>query len=151
LFNWGGAPFAPRCGDGVKQTIFVTPRNWSGRGRALRIFKFSQKFPLTKPNDGLLCHRMNTHTTTTTEEKVTAAHAEKFGAAAEKLQAVRGFYEVRGLHNRGLVGDCALVTAHSNAARAVAAAALGSVSTPAKTDAARRNGKKGGRPPKFHV
>lgn len=49
---------------------------------------------------------------------VKAAHAQTFPPAAQHLQAVRDFYEIRGHHNRGRIGDCALVTAHKNALKA---------------------------------
>ena len=49
---------------------------------------------------------------------VEAAHRAHFAPEANKLQAVQSFFEIRGLHNRGQVGDCALRTAHRNAAKA---------------------------------
>jgi hypothetical protein len=59
---------------------------------------------------------MNTDTELAAD--VEAAHRAQFAPEANKLQAVRSFFETRGLHNRGQVGDCALRTAHRNAVRA---------------------------------
>jgi hypothetical protein len=59
---------------------------------------------------------MNTDTELAAD--VEAAHRAQFAPEANKLQAVQSFFEIRGLHNRGQVGDCALRTAHRNAVRA---------------------------------
>lgn len=50
---------------------------------------------------------------------VRAAHAAKFDTAANQLREVQNFYELRGLHNRGKIGDCLLRTAHKNALAAI--------------------------------
>jgi hypothetical protein len=61
---------------------------------------------------------MNTDIQNELAADVEAAHRAQFAPEANKLQAVRSFFETRGLHNRGQVGDCALRTAHRNAVRA---------------------------------
>jgi general stress protein YciG len=54
--------------------------------------------------------------------EIAAADSHRFRAEDEKHQAVRAFYEMRGLHQRGRIGDCALAAAFRNA---VAAASEG--------------------------
>ena len=49
---------------------------------------------------------------------VDAAYGAKFAPETNKLKAVQSFFEIRGLHNRGQVGDCALRTAHRSAVKA---------------------------------
>jgi hypothetical protein len=61
---------------------------------------------------------MNTDIQNELAADVEAAHRAQFAPEANKLQAVQSFFEIRGLHNRGQVGDCALRTAHRNAVRA---------------------------------
>lgn len=51
---------------------------------------------------------------------VRVAHAAKFDTTANQLREVQNFYEIRGLHNRGKIGDCLLRTSHKNALGAIA-------------------------------
>ena len=50
---------------------------------------------------------------------VEAAYQAKFSPDDNKLREVQSFFEIRGLHTRGKMGDCALRTAHRNALAAV--------------------------------
>lgn len=50
---------------------------------------------------------------------VRRAHEAVFAAAAQQLLEVQNFYEIRGLHNRGKVGDCLLRTSHQSAVAAI--------------------------------
>jgi general stress protein YciG len=54
--------------------------------------------------------------------EIAAADSHRFRAEDEKHQAVRAFYEMRGLHRRGRIGDCALATAFRNAVTVVGGA-----------------------------
>ena len=55
--------------------------------------------------------------------EIAAADSHRFRAEDEKHQAVRAFYETRGLHQRGRIGDCALATAFRNAVAAASGGA----------------------------
>ena len=55
------------------------------------------------------------------ETAVNEARAAKFTPEQQKIAAVRSFFEILGLHNRGRMGDCALRTAHENAKKAIGA------------------------------
>jgi hypothetical protein len=63
---------------------------------------------------------MKTHEEITNElqESVAVADGYKFSAEDERCKDVRSFYEMRGLHRRGRIGDSALVTAFRNAVKA---------------------------------
>jgi hypothetical protein len=50
---------------------------------------------------------------------IRVAHAAKFDTAANQLREVQNFHQLRGLHNRGKIGDCLLRTAHRNAVAAI--------------------------------
>jgi len=52
------------------------------------------------------------------QDAVAIADGYRFGAEDERCQEVRSFYELRGLHRRGQIGDCALTTAFRNAVKA---------------------------------
>lgn len=69
---------------------------------------------------------MNTHNAMKTENElaadVEAAYRAKFSPEDSKLRKVQSFFEIRGLHARGKIGDCALHTAHRNALAAVGGA-----------------------------
>lgn len=49
---------------------------------------------------------------------VEAAYQATFSPEDSKLREVQSFFEIRGLHTRGKMGDCALRTAHRSAVRA---------------------------------
>jgi hypothetical protein len=53
------------------------------------------------------------------EADIAAAYEARFPTEHHALPAVQSFFEVRGQHNRGRVGDCLLVTSWKNAKRAV--------------------------------
>ena len=52
------------------------------------------------------------------QEAVAFADGYRFTAEDERCPEVRSFYEIRGLHRRGQIGDCALRTAFNNAVKA---------------------------------
>ncbi len=52
------------------------------------------------------------------QDAVAIADGYRFGAEYERCREVRSFYELRGLHRRGQIGDCAMTTAFCNAIKA---------------------------------
>jgi hypothetical protein len=54
---------------------------------------------------------MKTQTTQTTQDTIKAALTAKFTPEQGKTQAVKRFYEMRGLYNRGRIGGSMLANA----------------------------------------